>query len=89
MTERISITQARKILTRLPEQLTKSDKAVEVTRHGKSVLAILSWESYQALIEAIALMGYEDLASPPRDELSDNENAETETWEALEKDLGL
>ncbi len=55
----LSIAEAREQLTRLPEQFERQLKngasleAIRVTRHNKPVLAILPWELYEAIVEAL------------------------------------
>jgi len=51
----LSISQARSRLTRLAGQLQKDKEAIEVTSRGKPVLAILSWDLYEALEETISM----------------------------------
>ncbi len=45
----LSISQACSRLTSLANQLKKDNDTVEVTSHGKPVLAILPWNLYQTL----------------------------------------
>ena len=49
----LSISQAQKELTRLPEQFEEGAEAVTVTRYGKPVLTILPYNTYKSLLEAI------------------------------------
>jgi len=54
MSEQIlSISEAQKELTRLPEQFEEGSEAVTVTRYGKPVLTILPYNTYKSLLEAI------------------------------------
>ena len=41
--EEISIAKARAMLSRLPELLSAENRAVALTRHGKPVMAMMSW----------------------------------------------
>ncbi len=49
----LSISEAQRELTRLPEQFEEESEAVTVTRYGKPVMAILPYETYKSLVEAI------------------------------------
>jgi len=52
MTEqRLSISDAQKELTRLPDQFEQEPEAVTITRYGKPVMAILPFEAYTHLQE--------------------------------------
>ena len=58
----IPIIEARNRLTALPDQLGSDldDGAVTVTRRGKPVLAIMSWDLYEAIVETLEIVGDED-----------------------------
>jgi prevent-host-death family protein len=49
----LSISEAQKELTRLPEQFEEQPEAVTVTRYGKPVMTILPYEAYKSLTETI------------------------------------
>jgi PHD/YefM family antitoxin component YafN of YafNO toxin-antitoxin module len=50
MTEHtLSISEAQKELTRLPDQFSEETDAFTVTRYGKPVLAILPFDTYQTM----------------------------------------
>lgn len=49
----LSISEAQKELTRLPEQFEEKPEAVTVTRYGKPVMSILPYDSYRSLLETI------------------------------------
>jgi prevent-host-death family protein len=49
----LSISEAQKELTRLPEQFEEQPEAVTVTRYGKPVMSILPYDSYRSLLETI------------------------------------
>ena len=57
MLKDLPITEARDALTSLPDQLSASHDAIAVTRRGKPVLAILTWEEYEALVETLEILG--------------------------------
>ena len=49
----LSISEAQKDLTQLPEQLAESDQAIIVTRYGKPVMTLLSSDTYKSMLETI------------------------------------
>jgi len=48
-TKELTTVDARRELTKLPEKLGAEPATVGVTRRGKPVLAIMTWEDYQAI----------------------------------------
>lgn len=54
MTEKtLSISEAQRELTSLPERFDEELEAITVTRYGKPIMAILPYQSYRELREAI------------------------------------
>lgn len=49
----LSISEAQRELTRLPEQFEEESDAVTVTRYGKPVMTILPYDTYKSLLETI------------------------------------
>jgi|SRR5260370_12147065 PHD/YefM family antitoxin component YafN of YafNO toxin-antitoxin module len=47
----LSISEAQREMTRLPDQLTGEIQCITVTRYGKPVLSILPYHIHQALLE--------------------------------------
>ena len=91
MSREMSIGQARKDLMRLPEQFDREPEAgaVAVTRRGKPVLAILSWEFYESILETLEIMGDEDLLNALREGIREVEEGKGIPWEQAQKELGL
>lgn len=59
MPRTLSIMEARKQLTSLPETLFNNGQleVLEITRRGKPVLAVLPWGLYEAVSETLEVMG--------------------------------
>lgn len=53
MSKKMNITEARDVLMKLPEIFDEDDslEAIEVTKWGKRVLAIMPWEEYESIAE--------------------------------------
>ena len=64
--EEISIAKARAMLSRLPELLSAESRAVALTRHGKPVMAMMSWDLFESITETMDIMGDPDLMTPSK-----------------------
>lgn len=75
----IPIIQARKRLTSLPEEFEKEPQtgAVAVTRRGKPVLAVMSWDLYEAISETLEIMGDKELMNALAKSVKDIESGKT------------
>jgi len=92
----LSISEAQKKLTRLPEQFEKDPEAVRVTRYGKLVMAILPYNTYKSLLEAIdalqetiEILKDEELMATFHESDKVLQNGETVDWEDAKRELGL
>jgi len=85
----IPMIEARKKLTSLPEELETQgkDATVAVTRRGKPVLAIMSWEFFEALYETIEIMGDEELMKSLRQSIKEAREGNTVPWEDAKRAL--
>jgi antitoxin YefM len=85
----LTITEARRALLNLPEQLAKTpDKAVSITRHGRPVLALLPWELYESIIETLDVLSDPDTTAALRSSLEDIRKGRLVSHEAARKRLG-
>ena len=86
----LTITQARKALLDLPERLQKSsEKALEVTRHGRPVLAVLPWEFYESLVESLEVLSDPEMANALRESVQDIKRGRVVTHQEARKRLGI
>jgi prevent-host-death family protein len=87
----MSIAEARDKLTTLPGRFEEANEedVVVVTRHNKPVLAIMSWELYDTLIETLEVLGDPALMSELRQSIKQALAGDTIPWEQAKKDLGL
>lgn len=81
--------EARRKLTSLPEELENrlEDSAIAVTRRGKPVLAIMTWELFEAIYETLEVMGDEDLMRSLRQGIKDAREGKAIPWESAKKEL--
>ena len=92
----LSISEAQREITRLPEQFEEEPAAVTVTRYGKPVMAILPYDSYKSLLETIdslletiEIIQDEELMAAFRESVKALQNGETVDWEDAKRKLGL
>jgi antitoxin YefM len=92
----LSISEAQKELNRLPEQFEEGPEAVTVTRYGKPVMAILPYNTYKSLLEAIEalqetleILKDEELMATFRESIKALKSGEMLDWEDAKRELGL
>jgi len=59
MVKQLSISEARKRITSLEDELAFDD-AISITNHGKEVFALLRWETYESIAETLEILSDED-----------------------------
>ena len=87
----LSITEARKGLTRLAKKLNLASgpRSVTITQRGRPVLALMSWELYESIVETLDVLSDEDLVPALRQALEDVREGRTVPWEDVKAELGL
>ncbi len=83
----IPITEARTLLTTLPDELAAHPGTVTVTRRGKPVLAILSWELYESIMETMEIMADEELMASLRRSIQEVKEGKLIPLEEVEAEL--
>jgi prevent-host-death family protein len=86
-TEELNMADARRELTRLPEKLAAQPATVTVTRRGKPVLAIMTWEDYEAIRETLEILGDEDAVDNLRRSIREMKAGETISWDVARSGL--
>jgi len=74
MTRFLTISEARKQLLEMPETL--QDEPVVITRHGKPVMAALSYEQFESLTETLDLLSDPAFVTDLRESLKQAEGGE-------------
>ena len=89
MTRTMPIIEARKKLTSLPEELEheSGQDVVAVTRRGKPVLALMSWDLYEAVNETLEVAGDRDLMIKLRQSVNEIKAGKAVPWEKVWKTL--
>ena len=81
--------EARKQLTTLPEQLAEQRRALAVTRHGKPVLAVMTWELYEAINETLEIMGDPELMAALGESIKEADDGKLIPLADVMAELGL
>lgn len=89
MSNTIPITEARHELTSLPERLAQEGNALAITRRGKPVLAVMTWQHYEAMLETLEILSDTSLISDLRRGIEEAKMGQGLDWEAVKLDLAL
>jgi prevent-host-death family protein len=84
----LSIAEARSQFTQLPEQLEECG-ALTVTRRGKPVMALMSYDLYASLVETLEVMGDAELMAALRRSVADVKAGRVLKWEDAKKRLTM
>jgi antitoxin YefM len=77
------------LLTRLPQRLAGGNQAIALTRRGKPVMALMSWDLYQSILETLEIMGDPDLMSALRQSIKEVGEGKVTPWETVKAELQL
>jgi antitoxin YefM len=86
--EKITITEARNRFMKLPDQAAK-EQILAVTRRNKEVMAVMSWELYEGLLETMEVLSDPDLMKHVKEGLEDVKAGRTHTLSESYESLGL
>ena len=86
--ERLSITEARKSFMKLP-QTTDKQQIIAVTRRNQEVMAIMSWDLYEGLLETLEILADSELMDHLKKALRDTSTGRTCSIEEAHERLGL
>lgn len=87
-TKELSTVDARRELTKLPEKLGANPATVAVTRRGKPVLAIMTWEDYQAILESLEILSDDKAVEQLRRSIQEVKEGKTIPWKVAKARLG-
>ena len=86
--QKIPITEARKKFMKLPDQAAK-DQILAVTRRNKEVMAVMSWELYEGLLETLEVLSDPGLMQHLRTGIEDVKAGRTHPLSEAYERLGL
>jgi len=86
----LPIAEARRRLTSLAGELEKRPKlgAVAVTRRGKPVLALLSWDLYESIMETMEILSDPEMLAAFRQGVREMNEGKGIPWEKAKRRLG-
>lgn len=85
----MTLTQARNNLLRLANEIQeKPSTVVEIVKHGKPVMALMSSELYQALIETLDILSEEGTLPQLRKALLEIGKGRGVAWKTVKRRLG-
>ena len=75
----------------LPEEFEQNPQAGEViiTRNGKPILAVLSWERYESIMETLEIMGDDKTMSALRQGIQEAEAGHTYGLNDIKQQIGV
>ncbi|MSV34909.1 MAG: type II toxin-antitoxin system Phd/YefM family antitoxin [Bryobacterales bacterium] len=87
----LAMAEARKQLPLLAETLEKHPEfgAVKITKRGKPVLAVLSWDLYESVVETMEIMSDPELMAAFRQGVKEIEEGKAIPLEQFKRELGL
>lgn len=86
----LSLTEARAGLLRLADEIERDPSmVVEIRKRGRRVMALVSAELYDALMETLDVLGEPAAAGRLRQALQEVEQGKGVPWKAAKKRLGL
>jgi prevent-host-death family protein len=86
--QKIPITEARNKFMKLPDQAAKHE-ILAVTRRNKEVMAVMSWELYEGLLETLEVLSDPKLMAQLRKGLEDVKAGRTYSLSEAYTRLGL
>ena len=87
MPKYLTITEARQKLLNLPNEL--KDDAVIITRHGKPVMAALSFDQFESMMETLAILSDKTFSKHLQQSIQQAERGESISWEEAKAKVGL
>lgn len=88
-TKELTTVDARRELTKLPEKLGANPATVAVTRRGKPVLAIMTWEDYQAILETLEILSDDKAVGKLRRSIKEVKGGKHIPWQEAKARLGM
>ena len=86
-TEELNMVDARRDLTKLPERLEARPATVAVTRRGRPVLAIMTWDDYEAILETLEVLSDDEAIEELRQSIQEVKEGKAISWEEAKSRL--
>lgn len=85
--KKMSMSEARRALTGIPELLEKKHKAITITRRGKPILALMPWDLYELIMETLEILGDEDMTTALHKGIEELAAGKGVSWEKAKRIL--
>ena len=85
--EDVGISNARSRLTRLPEEVSRRNSVMRITSNRQPVLALLSWELFDAMVETLELLADTELMAMLAKSEDEIQKGKAISWEDAKTDL--
>ncbi len=85
--EDVGISNARSRLTRLPEEVSGKNSVMRITSNRQPVLALLSWELFDAMVETLELLADTELMAMLAKSEDEIQKGKAISWEDAKTDL--
>ena len=86
--QKVSITEARNSFMKLPEK-TDKNQVIAITRRNKEIMAVMSWDLYEGLLETIEILADPEMMGRIKNGLKELEAGKAYSIEESRKRLGL
>jgi prevent-host-death family protein len=86
--QKLTITEARNKLMKLPDEAARNE-IIAITRRNKEIMALMSWELYEGLLETIEILGDPELMKDLKKGMEQVRSGKTHTLEQARQRLGL
>ncbi|MBS3028055.1 MAG: type II toxin-antitoxin system Phd/YefM family antitoxin [Dolichospermum sp. DET50] len=87
MLKYLTITEAQEQLLDLPDDI--KEEPIIITKHGKPVIAAISFEQYESLLETLAILSDKEFTQQLQESIAQGERGETINWHDAKLKLGL
>jgi PHD/YefM family antitoxin component YafN of YafNO toxin-antitoxin module len=88
MVKQLSISEARKRITSLEDDLSFDD-TISITNHGKEVFALLRWDTYESIADTLDIISDEALHEELKIGIKQFENNDLIDFEDFKKSLNV
>ncbi len=86
MAKYLTITEARKKLLGLPDELT--DEPIIITKHGKPVMVTISYEQMESLLETLEILEDREFSTQLKEGIQQDKEGKTVSWSEAKAKLG-
>ena len=86
--QKLSITEARKVFMKLSDK-TEGNQVIAVTKRNKEVMAVMSWDLYEGLLETMEILGDPELMGDIKQGMEEIKSGKTYSIEESRRRLGL